>query len=184
VLITSFDITVANHVSAFWAYAGLDVAPDGRGRSKRKEHLVERTYKSAAGTEETRMSVTYNPWLKSKLMGVLAGSFLRTSDSAWKATYDGYRHRLETDPSRHKATLVEYKRANKAGEETSCLWTPGRIHKAAMRYMVKMFLLDFWLKWRAIEGLPITPSYHEAKLGHRHAALTKNPQSVREPEPV
>jgi hypothetical protein len=29
--------------------------------------------------------------------------------------------------------------------------------------------LGLWNKWRALEGLPIVPSYHEAKMGHRHS---------------
>lgn len=168
VLITYFDIEKARHVSAFWAYAGLDVAPDGRGRSRRKEHLIERPYVTKTGADAVKLSVTYNPWLKARLMGVLAPSLMRTGKSAYKKTYDDYRHRLETDPARKKVTLAEYKRAHKAGEDTSKIWTPGRIHKAAMRYMVKMFLRDLWVKWRTIEGLPVTPDYHEAKLGHRH----------------
>jgi hypothetical protein len=34
-------------------------------------------------------------------------------------------------------------------------------------------LADFWLKWRALEGLPVSVSYAEAKLGqkpHKSAA--------------
>ena len=34
--------------------------------------------------------------------------------------------------------------------------------------MMKMFLLDLWKVWRALEGLPVTESYAEAKLGIRH----------------
>src|SRR5215831_3313738 len=45
VLISCFDPYKARHVSNFWAYAGLDVGPDGRGRSRRAEHLIDREYK-------------------------------------------------------------------------------------------------------------------------------------------
>jgi hypothetical protein len=38
-------------------------------------------------------------------------------------------------------------------------------HQASIRYMVKMFLLELWKQWRAIEGLEVRPSYHEQYLG-------------------
>lgn len=165
VLITGFDIFKAQYPSSFWMYAGLDVVPiDGRGRTRQAAHLVERTYINKVGVEATRMGVTYNPWLKTKLMGVLAGSFMRAS-SPWAQVYYGYKHRLETDPSRKKVTLAEYKKMHKNGEDTSKVWPPGRINRASQRYMVKQFLLDFWREWRKIEGLPIPPSYSEGKLG-------------------
>src|SRR5262245_2384572 len=44
VLITYLDPAKASRISGFWSYAGVDVAGDGAGRSRRKEHLVEREY--------------------------------------------------------------------------------------------------------------------------------------------
>lgn len=79
VVISEIDITKARYVSSLWSYAGLDVAPDGRGRSRRKEHLVERTYTAKDGEEKTRVGITFNPFLKSKLIGVLGSSFLRAT---------------------------------------------------------------------------------------------------------
>jgi hypothetical protein len=52
VILAEFDIHKAERISQFWKYAGLDVAPDGRGRSKRKEHLVDQTYLDADGKED------------------------------------------------------------------------------------------------------------------------------------
>ena len=167
VLVTYFDPHKARHVSSFWKYAGLDVGPDGRGRSKRKEHLVERTYVDSNGKDAVKMSVTYNPWLKAKLMGVMGSSFLRAG-SPWRKAYDDYKHRIQTDPERLKCTVAAWKKANAAGEDVTKLWPPGRIHKAATRYMVKMFLAEFWAKYRALEGLSVTPTYHEGVMGHRH----------------
>lgn len=167
VLISYFDPHKAVHISAFWKYGGLDVGPDGLGRSRREAHLVEREYIDKNGETKTRMGITYEPFLKSKLMGVLASSFLR-SGSRWREVYDSYKHRISTDPARTKVTVAQWKKAHKAGEDTTVLYPPGRIHKMAMRYMVKMFLAEFWLKWREIEDLPITPTYHEAVLGHVH----------------
>jgi hypothetical protein len=167
VIIASLDPHKAHHVSGFWKYAGLDVAPDGRGRSRKEGHLVDREYINKKGETDVRKSVTYNPFLKTKLMGVLAGSFLRAS-SPQRKSYDDYRHRLETDPARVKVTSAKWIKLNKAGEDVSKLWTPGRIHQAAQRYMIKMFLAELWVKWRELEGLPVTLTYNETRRGYKH----------------
>jgi hypothetical protein len=170
VLISWFDPNKARNISSFWKYAGLDVADDGRGRSRRKEHLIEREYIDKNGRLNRRMSITYDPFLKTKLMGVLAGSFIR-SGSPWRAVYDDYKHRLLSDQSREKVTLAEWKKRNDRGDDMSNVWPPGRIDTAAKRYMIKQFLAELWLTWREMEGLPITQPYAVAKLGHRpHAA--------------
>lgn len=82
VILSEFDIHKAERISQFWKYAGLDVAEDGRGRSKRKEHLVEQEYTDKNGKAQTKMGVSYNPFLKTKLIGVLGGSFLKDVDWA------------------------------------------------------------------------------------------------------
>ena len=73
VIIAYLDPKRARHVSSFWKYAGLDV-DKGSGRSRREEHLVERDYIDRNGDAKTRLGVTYNPFLKTKLMGVLGPS--------------------------------------------------------------------------------------------------------------
>src|SRR5436190_10100316 len=170
VLLAYLDPHRARHVSSFWKYGGLDVA-NGSGRSRREEHLVEREYLDRNGDPKTRLGVTYNPFLKTKLMGVLGPSFLR-SGSEWRTVYDDYKHRLESDPARKKVTVVAWKKAHKAGDpELRALWTPGRIHTAATRYMVKGFLCELWVRWRKLEGLPVTEPYAVAKLNRPpHAA--------------
>jgi len=113
------------------------------------------------------MGTTYDPWLHSRLLHSLATSFMK-SKSPWRQVYDNYKHRLVTDPSRIKMTSVQKSKLFREGQDVGHIWTPGRIHRASMRYMVKMFLLDFWREWRIIEGLPVVPSYAEAKLGLVH----------------
>jgi len=46
-------------------------------------------------------------------------------------------------------------------------WNRMRIHKAAMRKMIKVFLANLWLYWREREGLPISMPYAVDKLGHK-----------------
>lgn len=170
VLVAYLDPKRARHVSSFWKYSGLDV-DKGSGRSRREEHLVEREYIDRNGETKTRLGVTYNPFLKTKCMGVLGPSFLR-SGSEWRAAYDGYKNRIVSDPARIKITVNEWKKLHKKGDvDLKPYWTPGRIHTASTRYMVKMFLQELWVRWRMLEGLPVTEPYSVAKLGRApHAA--------------
>lgn len=150
VILSELDPHKARHISSFWRYAGLDVAEDGRGRSRKKEHLIDVEYESKDGELKTKKGITFNPFLKTKLVGVLGSSFLRSA-SPYRQVYDGYKHRLEYH--------ADHKDKSK-----------GHKHNMAIRYMVKMFLKDLWLEWRQIEGLPVTPDYAEAKLGLKHGA--------------
>ena len=168
VIISEVDVAKAKYVSSLWAFAGLDVAPDGRGRSRKKEHLVRRKYIDKDGVEQERDSITYSPTLKTKLMGVVAPSFLR-SGSDWREHYDNYKHRIETDPAREKWSDKRAKEITAAGGNPAVLlWRPGRIHQASLRFMVKEYLKALYCAWRPLEGLEVYPSYQEAKQGHFH----------------
>jgi len=151
VIISEIDITKAKYPSSVWAYAGLDVASDGKGRSRKKEHLVETNYEDSAGETQTKMGITFNPMLKSKLIGVLASSFLRAGDSKYSKVYYDYKNRIVNAPAHADKTKKHQ-------------------HNMAMRYMVKIFLVDLYVAWRTIEGLEVHKPYHEAKLGIVHTA--------------
>lgn len=45
-------------------------------------------------------------------------------------------------------------------------WTKKHCHMAALRKMVKVFLVHLWIKWRELEGLPVRPIYVLEKMGH------------------
>lgn len=149
ILISEIDINRCKYPSSLWKYAGLDVADDGQGRSKKKEHLVTTVFINKGGEEDTKLGITFNPFLKSKLIGVLASSFLRAGENYYSTIYRDYKNRLENN-SKH--------------DEKS----KGHRHNMAMRYMIKMFLIDFHMAWRKIEGLPVSTSYCEGKLGKDH----------------
>ncbi|MEN6565906.1 MAG: transposase [Veillonellales bacterium] len=154
VIIASLDPYRARHISSFWKYAGLDVVvnEDGttEGRSRKAHHLVEQQYTDKDGKEQTKKGISFNPFLKTKLVGVLGSSFIKLR-SPYRDLYDGYKFRLESNPA-----LAEMTKLHK--------------HNRAVRYMIKMFLKDLWLKWRELEGLEITPDYAEGKLGLKHSA--------------
>lgn len=151
VIISEIDIHKAKYPSSLWAYAGLDVAPDGQGRSRHKEHLVECAYTDKDGNPATRVGITFNPFLKTKLMGVLTGCLIRAGNEKYCKIYRDYKNRLENHPKHIEKSK-------------------GHRDNMAKRYMIKMFLIDLYKKWRELEGLEVHPDYQEAKLGHKHAA--------------
>lgn len=148
VILSEVNIHKCKYSSSLWAYAGLDVAPDGKARSKRKEHLVWREFINKEGKPDKKLSITFNPLVKTKCLGVLGPSFLRAKGPRTQPYYD-YKIRLEQHPEWSKVV-------------------PAHRHKAANRYMVKMFLIDLYKAWRRIEGLVVYDPYHEAKLGLKH----------------
>jgi hypothetical protein len=156
-IISELDPHKARYPSSFWKYCGLDTGPDGKGRSRRAEHLVTRPYTTKDGEEKERQGITFNPFIRTKLVGVLAGSFLRSA-SPYRVKYDDYKHRLESRP--------EYGLVAEAAKVEGA--TKGHRHAMAQRYMVKEFLADLWRFWRELEGLPVVPRYNEAKLSLVH----------------
>lgn len=149
VIISEIDITKAKYPSSLWMYAGLDVGSDGNGRSRKKEHLVNIEYTDKEGEIKTKKGITFNPFLKTKLTGVLAASFLKVKESPYKDCYYGYKARLEQHPA-HKDK------------------TKGHRHNMAMRYVIKMFLIDLHREWRKLAGFPASIPYSQGKLGMVH----------------
>ena len=144
VIITEFDIFKAKYPSSLWAYAGFDVAHDGKGRSRRKEHLLPVEYINKDGEKDTRMSLTYNPFLKTKLV-LLGESFLRSARDR-RAQYAGVYYAIKERLEQHEI----YKDTTK-----------GHRHRMAVRYAIKMFLIDLYNHWKPLEGLVCHPPYHE-----------------------
>lgn len=156
VIISEFDIHKAKYASSLHKYAGLDVVlvqtengeTVGEGRSRKKAHLEDAEYTDRHGEKKVKKGITFNPFLKTKLAGVLGGSFLK-SKSEYSEVYYNYKHRISNDPRHKEKTKIH-------------------LHNMANRYMLKVFLNDLYAKWREIEGLEVYPPYHEAKLGMKH----------------
>ena len=185
VILTEFDIEKAERISQFWKFAGLDVADDGRGRGRYKEHLVDQEYTTKDGETKTKKSITFNPFLKTKLVGVLAPSLIKDVEYApcdmetYESTAED-RRKMKKDKEtgedvphviiregHYRKLYSDYKRrlANHPNHEEK---SKGHRNNMALRYCVKIFLQDLWLAWRELEGLAITQPYNEAVLGHEH----------------
>jgi len=150
VIVSEIDISKARYPSSLWKLCGLDTAADGKGRSRRAEHLVKVKYKNKDGVECERNSITFNPFLKTKLIGVLANSFIKLSNPIYAPIYRDYKHRLENHPAHAEKTKAHR-------------------NNMAKRYMIKFFLLNLYKAWREIEGLELSTPYHEGKLGIVHS---------------
>ncbi|MFX0133816.1 MAG: transposase [Candidatus Hodarchaeota archaeon] len=153
VLLSEFDINKAETVSNMWSYAGLNVV-DGKAPKPIKGEKLK-----------------YNKWLRSKLLGVLGTSFLKTN-SSYRDYYDNYKNRLQSMRilcPKCEGKKTKTKCSNCSGTGTSPWGVSDKHrHNASVRYMVKMFLIDLYRKWRELEELPIRNLYQEQYLNHNH----------------
>lgn len=193
IMLSYFDINKAVCLTQFWAYSGLDTVPskdnpDKReGRGKYEHHLVDRTYTSHDGTEKKTRGLSYQPFLKSKMVKVLADSLIKQNEY-YRQIYHDYKNRLKQRPDVQnnfvykvsKGKIVKDANGNPVMVKE---FPDARVTKMAIRYMVKMFLKNLWINWRHIESLEITPGYEESKLGMDTSShvdpwgLVKTPQA-------
>jgi hypothetical protein len=178
VIISSFDIYREDTVSKMWAYAGLAPitalrcarcfmvlqAPDETGHPRHPKTVGSKCPLAGAPMPLNEVlqsgkqmrpvageKLHYNAWLRAKLCGVLASVLLRLN-SPYRQYYDNYKQR--------------WQQQNKGVSDA-------HRHAAAIRYMIKMLLLDIWKEWRAHEKLPVRGTYQEEFLKH-----TTSQQSV------
>ena len=161
ILISSIDINKAVYASKMVQYAGLN---PGMQKGKRKDadgNIIE-TDELVRGDRPTKgYLLPYNAFLKTKLMGVLAGCMLK-ANSQYKIYYDNMKERLSnSDKSVNGKTDRKWKDESKS-----------HINMAAQRYMIKMFLQDLYGVWRELEGLPVRRPYQEEYLGHVSSMLS------------
>lgn len=126
-------------------YVG-DVTTSCHGRRMGDTEMFE--YIDKDGNTQLKRGITYNPVLKTKLMGVLTGCLLKAKDPTYAPIYYDYRNRLDND---------KYKKD----------YTAGRKNMMAQRYMIKQFVRNLWTTWRDIEGLPVDNPYEVEKLGNK-----------------
>ena len=196
VLICEIDIEEATTVSKIWQYAGMnpELVPGKRPGKERGTYVVTgemiRGDRPAAG-----FILPYNKFLKTKMLGVLADCFIKAQSPYVKFYYD-YKSRLENEdrvingdpkgrkwnepsevPELDKDGNVKYKKKRnpetgkmEVTDEVVMKSTGMGIHrdKAAKRYMVKMFLRDYYTNVRKMYGLEVRPPYEEEYLNRKH----------------
>jgi len=147
-LLSRLNPFIAKYPSAYIRYMGLDVGPDGKGTSRRKDHMVMKEYVAKNGEIKKKKSLTYNPWLKSKFVSTCTMNFRKKSvkNIHRRQMYDNYLNRYQNHP--------EHKDKPKA-----------HLAAMAMRPVMKQFLIEFWTAQRSSLGLELSLPYHVAKLG-------------------
>lgn len=184
VILSMFDITKADTVSKFWAFAGLRPMPCRRCSACQRvvvrnaktglfTHPADRVAKKIEGKvvmEEQRPSCAGASSALEE-SATFESSCAQRPTSGQKLPYSAFlRSKLcgamgsaqITNATVWRKTYDDYKhRKQTAGWGVS----DGHRHKAAMRYMVKQMLLEIWKAWRTFEGLEVRPSYHEEKQG-------------------
>ena len=154
------DITPFTTVSKLWWLCGLAVV-DGQSLRKVKGQVLN-----------------YDQRLKSILLGRFGGQLLRNADpfagalykdyykqEVLKAERDGLTPEWRPIPAKKAAkghAFLEYiKRNGKFG-----YYSYPRVHKRAIRKIVKLFIACLWETWRKGEGLPTSDPYPMTILGH------------------
>jgi hypothetical protein len=165
------------------------------GRSRKDHCLVDREYIKKDGVKSIRKSITYNPFLKTKLIGVLGTSFLRgrvtlvdgarmsTAKRLELASSKGFvsgdvetflrstGHEVIIENSQFAQEYYNYKnRLNNHPVHKDK--TELHKHNMAIRFMIKRFLVVLYREWRKLEKLPIASEYSEGKLGMIHKTAT------------
>lgn len=161
VMISEYDIHIASTVSKMWQYTGLNPGMvRGKKRKEKKDGFdIIVTDVMVKGDKLTPGFVApFNKWLRTKMCGVLASSFLKSASSYSEIYYN------------EKARLENSERVCEATEKMWNEESKGHRHNAAIRKMIKIFLQDLYQAWRTLESLPVRKPYQEEYLGHRHSA--------------
>lgn len=139
------EMLIYEEVESGKEYVG-DVVVSQHGRKMGDTEMVE--YVDAEGNRKLKRNITYNPFVKTKLMGVLTGCLIKAKDPVYSKIYYDYKARLDNSP-RYEG------------------YTPAHKNMMAQRYMIKQFLRNLHTEWRHLEGLPIYEPYEVEKLGNK-----------------
>ena len=143
-IVMAGDSFVYEDIESGEEYVG-EVVVSEHGRRMGDTEMFE--YTKADGTTGMKRGLTYNPVVKTKLMGVLSGCLLKAKDPTYSTIYYDYRARLDKS-AYHKEKSDAQK------------------NRMALRYMIKQFLRNLWATWRTLEGLPVDNPYEVEKLGN------------------
>lgn len=157
VLIAYINVNRAPTVSSLWKWCGLSVN-NGQADRRKKGQKCD-----------------YNPFLKGKMVQVLADSFVK-ANSPWRKHYDDRKNRRQNQlvdvcmACVGKGKIEKEPCSNCKGTGGPAPWgkSDAHRHNDAKRIMVKQFLAEFWNAWRELEGLETRVPYAEEYLGRKH----------------
>jgi len=137
------DIGRFRYISSLWKYCGMHVV---NGRAPRRERGKK---------------INWDPFLRMTCFKI-GDSFIKQKPERcfYRALYDSKKlYYKEKYPE--KVPLKTKK------GKTVYMYTDGHIHNMARRYAVKIFLSHLWVRWRELDGLPITKPWVIEHGGHQ-----------------
>lgn len=189
VIISEYDIHRATTVSKMWQYTGVnpglvrgrkvikakDYKPShgdiiGHQTGKHGEQLyVVRTWDYIRGDRLTPGYLSpFNQRLRAKMVGVLGGQLIN-QNPYYRNIYINERMRLIYQDMQE--TGKDESKYYTLGSDGKPDWKKGygHMHARARRKMVKQFILDLYVAWRTLEGLPVREPYKEEYLSKTHS---------------
>lgn len=168
-LVADINIQRAEKISNLRRYCGLAVID---GRLERREGGPKYDPKGNL----TGASGTFNAEIRTRLFQMFSAMWKNAAKSGKTSKYmdvwNGYRHRVE-----HSERVFD-RGVDKDGGWTGKIKAgTGRVvsargfaHSTGWHKAADVFVEDLYIVWRALEGLPVWPSYYTAKLtpGYEH----------------
>ena len=139
------DIKEFDSISNLWSYFGFGVIEGKAPKMKSGE------------------TGGYNVKARALVAGIIADNFIK-SKSPYKKIYDEEKTKQLAIGYKEGELFAKYGKPYKKGDTKLKLL---HAHNRAKRKMVKIFLSHLWLKWRELEGLPMTEPYAIAILKHK-----------------
>jgi len=146
-LLADIDITRCEKVSGLHRVCGMAVRldADGKGHAQRAQAGITLDF-------HNRLKVGLYQMFSS-----LTKDGKREESRYWQRLI-GYKHRMLTGGRyNEEANTFDGRKGGRA-----------IVNNMSYRPAAQLFLEDLYLVWRAVEGLPVWPSYHAGKMGHVH----------------
>lgn len=172
------DIRRFERISDLWQYAGLGmntycqkckeptfitIQIQGEGKKLTKAKRLKPMGRcNTCGEPTTRVR-------QKRMVGYLSNWSPKFKVLSWKL---GQSFLKQGERSRYYGFYNEYKKEErekhpkKQKVDGKTYFNDGHLHNRALRKVTKLFLSHLWLRWREIEGLPVTEPYVGSVLGH------------------
>lgn len=170
-MIAYLNPRMCRHPSGFIRYCGLDVVRDkdlNRDVGRNMKYKRRTIYIAKNGDPEINETCGYNPIMKTRIAGIFVPAAIKSGKGYYRDQYYHFKEYYANRPD-----LKEWF-ADKSNTASP--------HKMAIRKVASNFLIDFWLRYRELLGLPLNGgTYAEEKLGIKHG-YDRRPPLFNPPE--
>ena len=170
IIISEINPYACKYPSSIWKLIGIDVAPDGMGRSKRKEHLISRPYIDKDGNTVSKASTTYNPELKTKVVGVIAANMIKVC--RWRLAKCEEEWQSMVNCRRRIYSEEDVQARKMAGKEPKFLVGAKIVMEVPSIYAEAYYNAKDRYEKHAIYGIHNDKKYHAGKGGEKYVDST------------